>query len=297
MAGKGGGAWKVAYADFVTAMMAFFMVMWITAQNKPVKVAIAHYFNAPSKRGAKSVGDGGGAPQADSQSAQPFRLGMSKNSASGMGSDMGDAGPRISPKPDDKPGIARKPSLRAVHDGQRQMVGTLVTFEETSAELNDIARQQLKNLVPSIAGKRNKIEIRGHATRRPLPPGNPYPDLMAICYARCSAVKQFLEREKIAPERIRLSQAGADEPYTLRVDPKLRSQNARVEVYVLSEYVDDLVGTRAERAERVRDPTPASAPPPATGPPAKHAEEPHTVEASLTDDAPHGAEAAGKKTH
>ena len=30
MAGKGGGAWKVAYADFVTAMMAFFLVMWIT---------------------------------------------------------------------------------------------------------------------------------------------------------------------------------------------------------------------------------------------------------------------------
>ena len=33
MAGHGGGAWKVAYADFVTAMMAFFMVMWITAQK------------------------------------------------------------------------------------------------------------------------------------------------------------------------------------------------------------------------------------------------------------------------
>ena len=37
MAGKGGGAWKVAYADFVTAMMAFFLVMWIVGQDKPVK--------------------------------------------------------------------------------------------------------------------------------------------------------------------------------------------------------------------------------------------------------------------
>ena len=44
MAGKGGGAWKVAYADFVTAMMAFFLVMWIVAQNKPVKEAVAAYF-------------------------------------------------------------------------------------------------------------------------------------------------------------------------------------------------------------------------------------------------------------
>jgi chemotaxis protein MotB len=49
MAGHGGGAWKVAYADFVTAMMAFFMVMWIVAQSKPVKQAIAQYFNDPWK--------------------------------------------------------------------------------------------------------------------------------------------------------------------------------------------------------------------------------------------------------
>src|SRR5436309_13374502 len=48
MAGKhGGGAWKVAYADFVTAMMAFFLVMWLTAQNQEVKRAVAEYFSDP----------------------------------------------------------------------------------------------------------------------------------------------------------------------------------------------------------------------------------------------------------
>ena len=47
MAGKGGGAWKVAYADFVTAMMAFFLVMWIVSQDKKVKEAVAHYFMDP----------------------------------------------------------------------------------------------------------------------------------------------------------------------------------------------------------------------------------------------------------
>ena len=39
MAAGGGGAWKVAYADFVTAMMAFFLVMWITSQSDDVKKA------------------------------------------------------------------------------------------------------------------------------------------------------------------------------------------------------------------------------------------------------------------
>jgi flagellar motor protein MotB len=48
VAGKGGGgAWKVAYADFVTAMMAFFLVMWICAQDQKIKQAIARYFNNP----------------------------------------------------------------------------------------------------------------------------------------------------------------------------------------------------------------------------------------------------------
>ena len=45
--GHHGGAWKVAYADFVTAMMALFIVLWLMAQNDPVKKAVAGYFNDP----------------------------------------------------------------------------------------------------------------------------------------------------------------------------------------------------------------------------------------------------------
>jgi chemotaxis protein MotB len=45
--GHHGGAWKVAYADFVTAMMAFFMVMWLVNQNQEVKQAVGGYFRDP----------------------------------------------------------------------------------------------------------------------------------------------------------------------------------------------------------------------------------------------------------
>lgn len=45
--GHHGGAWKVAYADFVTAMMAFFLVMWIMGMSEDTKVAVAGYFNDP----------------------------------------------------------------------------------------------------------------------------------------------------------------------------------------------------------------------------------------------------------
>ncbi len=43
-----GGAWKVAYADFVTAMMCFFLVMWLMGSDEETKQAIEHYFNNPS---------------------------------------------------------------------------------------------------------------------------------------------------------------------------------------------------------------------------------------------------------
>ncbi len=47
-AGAHGGAWKVAYADFVTAMMAFFMVMWLLGSDEEIKAAVAAYFNNPA---------------------------------------------------------------------------------------------------------------------------------------------------------------------------------------------------------------------------------------------------------
>ena len=45
--GHHGGAWKVAYADFVTAMMALFIVLWLLNSSVKVKKAVAGYFNDP----------------------------------------------------------------------------------------------------------------------------------------------------------------------------------------------------------------------------------------------------------
>ncbi|TAN52866.1 MAG: motility protein MotB [Methylococcaceae bacterium] len=60
--GSHGGAWKVAFADFVTALMAFFMVMWLTSSSTPEqKAAISRYFNDPYGMGTnKSAGEGPG---------------------------------------------------------------------------------------------------------------------------------------------------------------------------------------------------------------------------------------------
>src|SRR3954462_14360669 len=50
-----GGAWKVAYADFVTAMMALFIVLWLLNSSKQVQEAVGGYFKDPSGK-SKFVG-------------------------------------------------------------------------------------------------------------------------------------------------------------------------------------------------------------------------------------------------
>src|ERR1700742_261351 len=52
-----GGAWKVAYADFVTAMMALFIVLWLLSSSDQVKKTVGGYFTDPTGHG-KDVGNG-----------------------------------------------------------------------------------------------------------------------------------------------------------------------------------------------------------------------------------------------
>jgi chemotaxis protein MotB len=74
--GHHGGAWKVAYADFVTAMMAFFLVMWlVTAVSKEQRAAIFDYFKNPSMQPGKSVKPAPGQMGPGGASTSPINLG------------------------------------------------------------------------------------------------------------------------------------------------------------------------------------------------------------------------------
>jgi chemotaxis protein MotB len=73
-----GGAWKVAYADFVTAMMALFMVLWISAQDKKILVATARYFQSPFK-----------SPFEDHSGLMPFNKELQNSSAQAGKGDEG----------------------------------------------------------------------------------------------------------------------------------------------------------------------------------------------------------------
>lgn len=55
--GAHGGAWKVAFADFMTAMMCFFLVMWLMGADEETKAAVSHYFNNPTSAWRRDLSD------------------------------------------------------------------------------------------------------------------------------------------------------------------------------------------------------------------------------------------------
>lgn len=219
MAGKGGGAWKVAYADFVTAMMAFFLVMWITSQSEPVREAVAQHFREPY-RASKSAKEGDAPP--------PFL----KRTSSGR---YPPASSRPSVSEEAFPMRQRPPAMRT-GDGDRTHIGAAVLFAEESATLDAAAEESLRSLAPQLAGKPQRIEIRGYSSRKPPDPNGPFGDSWRLCYARCQATLDFLKQLGIPEHRMRLSQAGAyHRPHGGDVDgPAMES---RVEVFLLSEIV------------------------------------------------------------
>ncbi len=247
MAAGGGGAWKVAYADFVTAMMAFFLVMWITAQSNAVKQSIARYFEHPFDAASRSPiqtksssGSSLVPTHREMEGTQPKA--SSKGKSGRGGGIITDDAPPADPANVPKTGGLRKRSGVMLRNSDDTGLGTIIQFPADSAELDESAIHSLNEALPRFLGKLNKIEIRGHAAHsssdEPKNGGAGSPDDWQLSYGRCLATMKYLEAHGIEAKRIRLSQAGSFEPPT-EEEQRASTTSSRVEVYMLGEYADD----------------------------------------------------------
>lgn len=148
------------------------------------------------------------------------------------------------------------PRVRIIRPGEKTYVGTVIFFNQISAELDDVARKDLDIAAETFTGQPQKIEIRGHSSLHPLPSDSPYTNHWELAYARGWNTFLYLTQEKnIDSERFRISVAGPHEPLHLGSDPLAQRENPRVEVFMLQEVVQDLMGTREELDRRYRDDT------------------------------------------
>jgi len=249
MAG-GGGAWKVAYADFVTAMMAFFLVMWITSQNDDVKKAIGGYFQDPWGTSAESstptmqspAGISGNAPFGENASGVLPNRSPQANQENATEKEAGAASVWQQ---------KQKVFLRTSSD--RNLPALVVNFADSSAELAPATQKRLTDLLPALVGKQNKIELRAHSTRRPLPKDSPYRDHWRLCFERSVETLKFLTEHGVETERVRLSQSASFEPLTTRLETSWQDENDCVEVFLLTEISSKSSGTTPAGASASSD--------------------------------------------
>ena len=141
--------------------------------------------------------------------------------------------------------VGDHPRVKMIRPAKHITNGGLLYFAPGLAELSETQKQQLQAIALEIGGKRQKIEVRGHASNRPLPQDSTFDDRWELAYARGRSVVEFLVSLGIDPKRIRLSSAGSHEPAHTGGDPLLLKQNDRVEVFLLDEIAEEHKDTAA----------------------------------------------------
>ncbi len=136
-----------------------------------------------------------------------------------------------------EPGAAsvwqQKQKVFLMTSSDRNLPALVVSFGDSSTDLSAASKQRLTDLLPALVGKQNKIELRAHSTRRPLPKDSTFHDHWQLCYERSATTMKFLLENGVEPDRIRLSQAAAFEPLTTRLESSWQDENNCVEVFLL----------------------------------------------------------------
>jgi chemotaxis protein MotB len=167
-AGHHGGAWKVAYADFVTAMMALFIVLWIVGQSKQVKEYVANYFKDP---GAFFTNTKGGGPFEYNKAAPGERvmedlLKREQEKLKEMGQD-------IMKSLEGKAGVskfAKQVKMEMTSEGLRIELmeeSESFFFDVGTAEVKKDALEVLQIIGKELAKLPNHVIIEGHTDSRP----------------------------------------------------------------------------------------------------------------------------------
>ncbi len=242
-----GGSWKVAYADFVTAMMAFFLLMWLLSMASPEKkMQVSNYFKSfdsfdvlktdstgPGKAGMTGTMMGG--DQMIVRRTKPERSAQAKPTMNPERKiSAGELMNRLKTAVDDKLHALRNQVLVDITaEGVRiQIVDTEGSqmFTSGSATPTPRAREILQLVAENIADTENRIAIEGHTDAAPYHVAQN--TNWELSTERASSARRTLEAIGIDPERIARIVGYADkEPYN-PLDPK-DARNRRISIILL----------------------------------------------------------------
>ncbi|MEO7775777.1 MAG: flagellar motor protein MotB [Steroidobacteraceae bacterium] len=232
-----GGAWKVAYADFVTAMMAFFLVMWlVTAVSKEQRAALFDYFHNPSMQPGKSVKPAPGQLGPGGASTSPIDLGggldaPKSNKAPNNGLGQPVAPPNLEKMLQEEVQIREeKQNLETLMDELKEAIGKSQALEPFKDQLLlditpeglriqivdkqnrpmfDSGRSRLKDYTGMILGEvakylntvPNRVSLTGHTDVKAYGGKSDYTN-WELSADRANAARRALIEGGLAPEKI-----------------------------------------------------------------------------------------------
>lgn len=245
--GHHGGAWKVAYADFVTAMMALFIVLWLMNASDRVQKAIGGYFKDPTGKG-KMVGTG-----------------------------LAGIGESLSVRKDDLHELKGKlektiyatPTLNKLKDQVEMMVTgeglrlelleteTGTFFESGRPQPSVAGRELLEKLAEELGKLPNSVLIEGHTDARPFAHGEDGYGNWELSAERANAARKVMQASGVRADQVKQVRGYADQHLRNRTDPNDAS-NRRITVIVQYQDSEEPVGRKAGENDKRGEKEPAA---------------------------------------
>jgi len=218
--GHHGGAWKVAYADFVTAMMSLFIVLWLLNTSKPIREAISGYFKDPNGTASKMG-------TALSGAGENFVLTMDNMPK------LKDQLEKKIRQMNDFDKLKSHVEMTVTSEGLRielseSAAGTF--FDSGSAKLNADGRDLLITLAQELANLPNKLSIEGHTDSKPYPGTANYTN-WELSADRSNAARRLMQGNGIGPDQITQVRGFADQRLRKPENP-LDPSNRRISIIV-----------------------------------------------------------------
>ena len=245
--GHHGGAWKVAYADFVTAMMALFIVLWLLSSSAKVQEAVGGYFRDPSGSSSKVGSDMQG-------TAENFVL--TKDNMEALKEQLQKAIREV-PNFDL---LKNHIDMTVTNEGLRIELTESATgtfFESGSAKISKDSQDLLDTLAEELGKLPNKLAFEGHTDSKPYTEGSNYGN-WELSTDRANAARRLMTQQGVRADQVTQVRGFADQRLR-RKDAPLDPSNRRISMIV--QYLDKKASAEPAAEGKEAEGKPAEAKP------------------------------------
>jgi chemotaxis protein MotB len=266
--GHHGGAWKVAYADFVTAMMALFIVLWLLSSSDQVKKAVGGYFSDPTGKG-KDVGNGLRGVGGES-------LTINKEDMSQLKEKLLQAIHQTAPMQKIKEHVVMTVTQEGLRVELSEGSQGSFFFESGSPLPSDFGKELLSTLAEEIGKLPNNVIIEGHTDANPLIGKKDYTN-WELSSDRANSARRLMEASGMRADQVVQVRGYADQKPRNPDDPADPS-NRRITLIIQNQVLKDgqapessATAPAASKAPPAATKAPAASPPASKAPPATKA--------------------------